>query len=207
MADNKPTRELIKDVSFAFVKMAESDKKYESEDRDYSLNAVVSKAQYKDFKKRFPKQSAKEYDRDEFEQKFKMAAPYDGDEVYVIKLAKAHVRDGKESDERYRPKVYLRNEDGSLTDITTSRLVANGSKGDVAIRVTTNKFGTFGFLDSICIEEFIEYKKEGGGGADSLFGGKVVNKEPENKAATQARASKAKEEAPVEEELSDDVPF
>ena len=40
MSQNKPYTEILEDVTFAFVKMAESDKKYQSEDREYSISAM-----------------------------------------------------------------------------------------------------------------------------------------------------------------------
>ena len=192
MATNKPYTEILEDVTFAFVKMAESDLKYQSNvDREYSINAVVSKAVAKAFKKKFPKQSVKEFDNKEFEEKFKIAPPFpDADEQWVLKLSKAHIKDGEPRPEKYRPRVYLADQIGDLVDITTSRLVANGSKGDVAYRVSENQFGTFAHLESIRVTEFIEYKKNG---ATNPFGGRVVAVEGENPEATQARASREAE--------------
>ena len=214
METNKPYTEILEDVTFAFVKMAESDNKYQSEDREYSINAVVSKAVAKAFKKKFPKQSVKEYDNKEFEEKFKIAPPFhDADEQWVLKLSKAHIKDGEPQPEKYRPRVYLVDQIGDLVDITTSRLVANGSKGDVAYRVSENQFGTFAHLDAIRVTEFIEYKKNG---ATNPFGGRVVAVEGENPEATQARASRGaekKEDNPApssspESDLDDqDLPF
>ena len=214
METNKPYTEILEDVTFAFVKMAESDNKYQSEDREYSINAVVSKAVAKAFKKKFPKQSVKEYDNKEFEEKFKIAPPFhDADEQWVLKLSKVHIKDGEPQPEKYRPRVYLVDQIGDLVDITTSRLVANGSKGDVAYRVSENQFGTFAHLDAIRVTEFIEYKKNG---ATNPFGGRVVAVEGENPEATQARASRGaekKEDNPApsstpESDLDDqDLPF
>ena len=214
METNKPYTEILEDVTFAFVKMAESDNKYQSEDREYSINAVVSKAVAKAFKKKFPKQSVKEYDNKEFEEKFKIAPPFhDADEQWVLKLSKVHIKDGEPQPEKYRPRVYLVDQIGDLVDITTSRLVANGSKGDVAYRVSENQFGTFAHLDAIRVTEFIEYKKNG---ATNPFGGRVVAVEGENQEATQARASREaekKEDNPApsstpESDLDDqDLPF
>ena len=210
----KPYTEIMENVTFAFVKMAESDKKYQSEDREYSINIVVSKAEAKAFKKKFPKQSVKEFDNKEFEEKFKIAPPFpDADEQWVLKLSKLHIKNGEPQPEKYRPRVYLVNQNGDQIDITTSRLVANGSKGDVAYRVSENEFGTFAHLDAIRVTEFIEYKKNG---ATNPFGGRVVAVEGENPEATQARASRGaekKEDNPApssapDSDLDDqDLPF
>lgn len=191
MSQNKPYTEILNNTTLAFVKVAESDNKYQSEDLEYSLNAVVSKADAKAFKKKFPKQSVKDYENDEFKEKFKIDPPFpDQDEQYVLKLSKVHVKDGVEANPKYRPRVYLDDGEGNLTDITTSRLVANGSKGDVAYRVSENTFGVFAHLDAVRLTEFIEYKK---GGAANPFGGRVVAVEEDNPEATQARASRESE--------------
>ena len=199
MTTNKPYTEILNNATLAFVKVAESDKKYQSEDREYSLSAVVSKADAKAFKKKFPKQSVKDYENDEFKEKFKIDPPFhDQDEQYVLKLSKVHIKDGVEANPKYRPRVYLDDGKGNFTDITTSRLVANGSKGDVAYRVIENSFGVFAHLDAVRLTEFIEYKK---GGAANPFGGWVVAVEGENQEATQARASREaekKEEKPTQ---------
>ena len=197
MSQNKPYTEILNNTTLAFVKVAESDNKYQSEDLEYSLNAVVSKADAKAFKKKFPKQSVKDYENDEFKEKFKIDPPFpDQDEQYVLKLSKVHIKDGVEANPKYRPRVYLDDGEGNLTDITTSRLVANGSKGDVAYRVSENSFGTFAHLEGIRITELIEYKKAG---AANPFGGRVVAVEEDNPEATQARASREaeKKETPV----------
>ena len=191
MSQNKPYTEILNNTTLAFVKVAESDNKYQSEDLEYSLNAIVSKADAKAFKKKFPKQSVKDYENDEFKEKFKIDPPFpDQDEQYVLKLSKVHVKDGVEANPKYRPRVYLDDGKGNLIDITTSRLVANGSKGDVAYRVSENSFGTFAHLEGIRITELIEYKKAG---ASNPFGGRVVAVEEDNPEATQARASRESE--------------
>ena len=197
MSQNQPYTEILNNTTLAFVKVAESDNKYQSEDREYSLNAVVSKADAKAFKKKFPKQSVKDYENGEFKEKFKIDPPFpDQDEQYVLKLSKVHIKDGVEVNPKYRPRVYLDDGKGNLTDITTSRLVANGSKGDVAYRVSENSFGVFAYLEAVRLTEFIEYKKDG---AANPFGGRVVAVEEDNPEATQARASheSEKKETPV----------
>ena len=188
MSQNKPYTEILNNATLAFVKVAESDKKYQSEDREYSLSVVVSKADAKAFKKKFPKQSVKDYENDEFKEKFKIDPPFhDQDEQYVLKLSKVHIKDGVEANPKYRPRVYLDDGKGNFTDITTSRLVANGSKGDVAYRVIENSFGVFAHLDVVRLTEFIEYKKWG---AANPFGGRVVAVEEDNESATNARSSR-----------------
>ncbi len=205
---------VMKNVVVAYAKIAEASKKYESEDTEYTIDCVVDKPTAKQWNKDFPKQKAKEFDLEEFEQKFKMESPYSGDEVYVIKLKKGATKNGEAFDEKFRPKVFLdTNEDGVRvrTDITVSRLIGNGTIADVSYRVNENKFGVFAQLNNIRINEenFKEYISTGGKGAGSEFDGDdeapvEKRKEPENKAATQARASKAKAKPEPEEEDDDD---
>ena len=99
------------------------------------------------------------------------------------------------SNPKYRPRVYLDDGKGNLTDITTSRLVANGSKGDIAYRVSENSFGVFAYLEAVRLTEFIEYKKDG---AANPFGGHVVAVEEDNESVTHARSSRSEQkETPV----------
>jgi hypothetical protein len=199
---------VLENVFLAYVKVAEPTQKYQSKDMEYVVDCIVDKATAKSWNKQFPKQKAKEFEADEFKTKFKMDNPFDGDEVYVIKLKKAATKDGEAYDEKYRPKVLLDTNDGERVEITTSRLVSNGSKAKVSYRINNNDFGTFGQLQNILIKEddFIEYKSSGGA-AGSEFDGKPVSKvEPENEAATKARAKKAsasKQEKKVVQEEPD----
>jgi hypothetical protein len=187
---------VLENVVLAYVKVAEATQKYQSKDLEYVIDCIVDKPTAKTWNKAFPKQKAKELDADEFKTKYKMDNPFDGDEVYVIKLKKAATKDGEVFDEKYRPKVLLDMNDGERVEITTSRLVSNGSKGKVSYRINTNDFGTFAQLQNILIKEddFIEYKSSGFE-PGSEFDGKAVSKvEPENEAATKARAKKAEAE-------------
>lgn len=200
---------VLNDVVFAYAKLAESTKKYQSEDREYAIDCIVDKAVAKSWNKQFPKQKAKEYDKEDFEEKFKMQAPFDGDDVYVIKLKKGASKDGEDFDERFRPKVLLDTEADGRVDITTSRLISNGSRGKASYYITENSFGTFGQLNNILMNEegFIEYVSSGGGAGKEFGDGKVVRKvEPSNESATRMRAMKDEEKATPKETASDSKP-
>lgn len=222
--------EVLKGVTLAYAKLAEPSTKYKSEDLEYSVDVIVDKATAKTWNKKFSKQKAKEYDLEEFQEKFKMDSPYDDDEVYVIKLKKGASKDGEMFDPKFRPKVLLDvMEDGVKvrTDITVSRLISNGTVADVSYRIVENDFGTFGHLQNVRIDEenFKEYISSGGKGVGSEFDDDddvvETRKEPENENATKARAkkaeaeqdkpaAKAKAKPPVEDEDDDDnedVPF
>lgn len=201
---------VLENVIFAYAKLAEPTKKYQSEDTLYEVDCIVTKAQAKAFNKEFAKQKAKELDREDFEAKYKMEAPYEGDEIYVIKLRKPASKDGEVFDEKYRPKVLLDMNDGERVEITTSRLISNGSKGKVSYRITSNDFGTFAQLNNILMEEddFIEYKSSGGGAAGSEFGSaKPVRAEAPREEATKARANKEKDapKKPAKQAEEDDA--
>jgi hypothetical protein len=208
---------VLNNVVLAYAKIAEPVKKYQSEDLVYEVDCIVDKATAKAWNKQFSKQKAKEFDAEEFTEKFKMEPPFGGEEVFVIKMRKPASKDGEMYDEKYRPKVLLDMADGERVDITQSRLISNGSKAKVSYRITENSFGTFGQLNNILMDEegFIEYKSTGGGAAGSEFGdAKAVKVEAPREEATKARANKAKDvqkpepkPAPNFSDMDDDIPF
>lgn len=190
MADQKYG--VLSNVVLAYAKLAEPSTKYQSTDLEYSVDCVVDKATAKAWSKQFTKQKAKEYDKEEFESKFKMDAPFDGDEVYVIKMKKAATKNGEAFDEKYRPKVLLDTKAGDRLDITTSRLISNGSKAQVSYRITENDFGIFGQLNNVLMNEsgFIEYVSSGGIAGGEFGDTKEITKEPSRESATSARSAK-----------------
>jgi hypothetical protein len=210
---NKASYGVLENVVLAYAKIAEPVKKFESTDTTYEVDCIVEKSVAKAWSKQFTKQKAKEYDKEEFEAKFKMTAPFDGDEVFVIKMRKGASKDGEVFDEKFRPKVYLDMNDGERLEITTSRLISNGSKAKVSYRITDNSFGIFGQLNNILMDEdgFVEYKSTGGGMGSEFGSTKQVKVEAPRKEATEARASKEVVKKPVkvveQDEDSEDSPF
>lgn len=199
---------VLNNVTFAYVKIQNPVNKYQSTDSEFTVDCIVSKADAKAWNKEFPKQKAKEIDNADFTEKYKMDLPFpEQDEQFVIKLKKPHIKNGKQMDERYRPRVFLAQDGGEPKDITFDVLPANGSKGKAAYNVRSNDFGTFSQLDSILIEELIEYKSSATvGGA---FGVSSVAPAPEAKVVnkqTDAHVEAPKAAPTVEEELGD-VPF
>jgi hypothetical protein len=202
---------VLNNVVLAYAKIGEPVKKFQSEDLVYEVDCIVDKATAKAFNKQFAKQKAKEFDAEEFQQKFKMEPPFGGEEVYVIKMRKPASKDGEMYDEKYRPRVLLDTKDGERVEITTSRLISNGSKAKVSYRITENSFGTFAQLNNILMDEdgFIEYKSSGGGVAGSEFGdAKPVKAEAAREEVTQGRAARSAAKKP-EPEMEDDeqAPF
>lgn len=208
----KATYGVLDNCVLAYAKLAEPTNKFESKDLVYEVDCIVEKAVAKAWSKQFTKQKAKEFDKEDFEKKFKMSAPFEGDEVFVIKMRKAASKDGEMFEEKYRPQVLLDTVDGERVNITTSRLISNGSRAKVSYRITDNSFGCFGMLNNILMDEagFVEYVG-GGGSPGSEFGStKTVKQEAPRKEATEARASKAPAKAakaPEPEDESESSPF
>lgn len=211
MAKDKATYEVIEGV-LVYAKLAQADTKYQSKDTEYSVEVIISEDQADEWDAKFKKQPSKKIKAAEFEDKYKIKVPkqFAGEKnLYSIKLKKDAVVDGVEFYPEFRPKVLLDTKDGERVEITTSRLIANGSTGKVSYRVTSNDFGTFAKLANVLMDEdgFIEFESKGGGGPGSEFGGaKPTKVEPENKAATQARKPKEEVKAPVVDE-SEEYPF
>ena len=173
---------MITNATFAYIKLQEGAKKYQSEDKEYCLDIIVDKATAKAFKKAYPKNGYKEIDTGDFEGIFKFAAPYpDEDEQFVIKL-KVGVSlsadipsqglskgDPIPYDWSTRPKLFVPVE-GGVKDVTMTTLAANGSKGDVAFNVRNTTYGNFPQLTGVLVKELIEYEAQGSG---SVFGSVV----------------------------------
>src|SRR5690554_1485851 len=157
--------------AFGYVKIQQPDFKYQSKDKEYSVECVVSKETAKAWNKKYPKQKAKEIDREDFAKIYKIDPPYEGDEIYVIKLKKsAQYKDGTPLPEELKPRVFEKTEQGNV-DITAIKLVANGSSGVAQFDEVSNDFGTFARLKAIRVDKLIEYRK-GGASFDEL--GEVV---------------------------------
>lgn len=207
---------VIQDVTFAYAKIQQPDVKYQSTEKEYSVDCIVTKAVAKDWNKKYGKQKAKEFDRADFEKIFKIDAPYEGDEIYVIKLKKpAQYKDGTPLPEALKPRVLEKTEDGNI-DITATKLVANGSKGVVQFDEVTNSFGTFAKLKAIRVDQLIEYRKGGDASFDELGGvvggladlGGVPEREPsEVQKKQREEPTKVKQEESFEDPLEDDIPF
>jgi hypothetical protein len=197
---------VLENVVLAYAKLAEPTLKYQSTDLVYEVDCIVEKAVAKAWSKQFAKQKAKEYDAEDFKTKFKMDPPFGGDEVFVIKMRKAATKDGEVFDEKYRPKVLLDTKDGERVEITTSRLISNGSVAKVSYRITENSFGIFGQLNNILMDEdgFKEYVSTGGAAGSEFGDSKPVKQEAPRKEATEARASKAPAKPKAQEPLEDE---
>lgn len=203
--------ETINNACFLYTNIQQPKNKYQSEEKEWSVQVVVSKEEAKAWNKKFPKQKAKQFDNDEFTEKFDIDPPFKNqEEQFTIKLARGTTyKDGNPIPDKYAPKVYLKVGNGKVQDITKTKLVANGSTGKAAYDVVENSFGTFAKLNSICVEHLIEYIPAGGSG--SPFGTVVEDEVDAERQETFASSNApAKPKAPVKQkqvELEDEEDF
>jgi hypothetical protein len=185
--------------TLVYAKIAQDAFKYQSDvAKEYSVGIIIDEDAADTWNEVFQKQPAKKIKVADFEAKFKFECPIKNvKNVYVINLKKASVdKDGNVMDVTYRPKVFLDTEDGTRADITTSRLIANGTYAKVSYYVSENKdYGTLARLQNILIQEseFVEYEQQEKSVAGNEFGGdapKATIKEADSKGATQARDEK-----------------
>lgn len=175
-----------------YAKVAQPDKKYQSNDTEYSITVIVDEDTADEWDSEFAKQPSKKIKVSDFETKFRFPCPIEGvKNVYSVTLKKDAVVDGEEMFPDFKPKVFLDTNDGDRLDISESRLIANGSYGKISYRINENTFGRFARLKNVLIEEdnFKEYVSAGGKAGDE-FGEKPIKKEPARKEATQARPAK-----------------
>jgi len=205
---------IISNVTYLFAKVMNPVPAYNKVDTEWAVDVVMSKKDAKGIKKEFPKTSLKEYDNEEFQEKFGIEPPFpEQDEQFVMKFKKSHIKNGKETPEQYRPRVIQQMEDGSRVDITFDKLVGNGSKGDFSYRVKETKdYGNFVELQALLIKDLVEYKSKAGGVTDD-FGNVALAPAPKSEQVVEiqgdpeAKAKPSKEVAVEADSESDELPF
>lgn len=216
MANEKKSQFGVVEGTLVYAKVAESTKKYQSNDEEYVISIIIDEDAADAWEAEFKKQPAKKVKAAEFEDKYKIPLPeqFKGHKnVYELKLKKDAIKDGVPFYPEHRPKVFVDYDNGDRVEITESRLIANGAFGKVSYRISENDFGRFAKLNNVLMTEegFKEYIPTSSGGAGSEFDGgtnREVKKEPPRKEATQARAAKAKEKEPEpQDDDSDSSPF
>ena len=161
------------------------------------------------FAETFAKQPPKKIKTTDFEGIYKVAPPEGaGKNVWAITLRKnTLLSNGDPVPSQYQPKAFVRNEDGTLREITKEVLIANGSMGEVSLDIFESKKygGKTARLKNILVTELIEYEGgDRGGEAGSEFGEVAPAPAPAKAAAKPAAKVKP---APKAEELEDDEPF
>ena len=202
---------VIENCMFIYTKMMNPVPAYNKVDSEWSVDVVPSKVAAKKIKKEFPKTSLKEYDNDEFVEKFNLEPPFpEQDSQFVVKFKKAHIKNGKETPEKYRPRVIQELADGSRVDVTFDKLVGNGSKGDLSYRIKeTDTYGNFVELQAILVKELVEYQSKAGGVVDD-FGAVKLAEAPAGKekvAEVQGGAKAVAKEAEDFGSVEEDIPF
>ena len=183
--------------TFLFTKIMNPVPAYNKQDSEWSVQLATKKADAKKIKKEFPKTSLKEFDNDDFVEKFKVEVPYpEQDEQYVLTFKKSHIKNGKETPEKYRPRVIQELEDGSRVDITFDKMIANGSKGDLSYRIKeTDSYGNFVELQAILVKELVEYQSKASGVTDE-FGPVSLKAAPQTEKVAQLQGGVEKPAEP-----------
>lgn len=163
----------IEDATLLYTQMQEGELAFGSEtDRQLSVQVAVTEDTAKNWKATFPKNGYREVPNDQFEKTYKTEPPYPAEEnQHVLKLkSRATYREDDPEREikagdvipyetKSRPKLY-EVVDGKPQDITQTTQPANGSRGIVAFRATSNKFGEFPVLSGVLVTELIEAEQQ-----------------------------------------------
>lgn len=157
--------------------------------------------------------SLKKVKTSEFEEIYKVAPPTDaGNKLWVFTLRKSTElgKTGKPVPDQYKPKVFEK-QGTRLVDITTSKLVGNGSMGAISVdKFERNAGGASLFLKNVLVTNLVEYIRPEGEGtyqSGSEFEDEGQPSTPAPKAEEKpVKATKGKAKPPVEEDNSDD-PF
>lgn len=200
--------------TLVYAKIAQPDNAYQSEEKEWTVEVIVDEDTAEAYDEQFKKQPSKKIKAADFEAKYKIPCPIAGvKNVYSIKLKRAATNDGVPVDEKFAPKVFLEDDEGNRTDITLSRLIANGSYGKVSYYISENGFGRFSRLQNILMDEkgFKEYVRSGGAGGapgdEFGGGGKVVKVEAPKESATASRPAKPVKAAVQEDQDDSGSPF
>lgn len=199
---------LIENVTFLYAKVQNPVPAYNKVDSEWSVDVVASKADAKKIKKDFPKTSLKEFDNADFTEKFGIEPPFPKqDEQFILKFKKSHIKNGKETPEKYRPRVIQQVGD-VREDITFDKLVGNGSKGTLSYRVKeTDSYGNFAELQAILVTDLVEYQSKAGGVTDDFGPVKLKDAPVQERVAPKQGEAKAVQEEPEDDFDSDSVPF
>ena len=202
---------IVSNVAFIYAKIMNPVPAYNKVDSEWSVDVVMSKKDAKAIKKDYPKTSLKEYDNADFVEKFGFEVPFpEQDEQFIIKFKKSHIKGGKETPEKYRPRVIQELADGSRVDVTFEKLVGNGSKGDLSYRIKeTDTYGNFVELQAILVKELVEYQSKAGAVTED-FGAVKLAEAPAGKekvAEVQGGAKAAAKEAEDFGSVEEDIPF
>lgn len=172
-ANDELVKGRVEDATLLYVNLQEGELAFNSEtDRNLSVQMAVTKDTARNWKSVFPKNGYREVPNEQFVKSYKTEPPYpEQEDQYVLKLKSrgTYQHDDPEKniqagdvvayDSPSRPKLYEIVE-GKPVDVTMATQPANGSKGTVAFRTATNKFGTFPVLSGVLVTELIESQQQ-----------------------------------------------
>lgn len=180
------TSVVIKNAALFYTKIQSPQAIYEQRNMskpnkfEYSVNVVVTEDIADQFDEVFEKQTSKKLTNKKFKEKYNME---EGDELpvpgekkqYVLNIKQAAQKaDGSPMPKSLRPRVVEFDEDaGKFIDITKKKLIGNNSVGDVLMRVNSNDFGTFAYLNMVKVTDLIEYNVGGDEDREDFLGGEV----------------------------------
>lgn len=133
----------------------------EEKGKEWKCSIVISEDDADEWDEAYPQQKAKQVKTSEFSEIYKIDPPFaDQRKQYVVTLRKnTMLANGKPVPDKYRPKVYLKVDDG-MEDITQDKLVANGSEGKISVDHYEGKKGPVARLRNVLVTDFIEYVRE-----------------------------------------------
>lgn len=194
--------------TLVYAKVGQPDNKYQSTEKEWSIEVIVDEDTAEKWDEQFKKQPAKKIKAVDFEAKYRIPVPdhLKGEKnVYGIKVKRQATNDGVPVDDSFSPKVYIDDAEGNRTEISKSRLIANGSFGKVSYYISENDFGRFCRLQNVLMDEdkFVEYESSGGGKAGDEFGSKPVKVEAPRAEVLKARPEKSVKKV-VEQDNTDE---
>jgi hypothetical protein len=205
MAAKEKSKLGVIEGTLVYAKVGQPDNKYQSTEKEWSIEVIVSEEIADEWDEQFKKQPSKKIKASDFSAKYKIDLPehLKGEKsVYGIKLKRQATNDGEPVDESFRPKIYIDDADGNRTECGQSRLIANGSFGKVSYFISTNDFGTFSRLQNVLMkeEDFIEYESKSSGGGSEFGEAKSVKYEEPKESVMKTRAEKPAPKKVVEQD-------
>lgn len=193
--------------TLVYVQVQKATKCYEeSKGFEWKSSIVVDEDTADAFGELYSKQAAKAVKTADFEKIYKIPAPFpDQKKQFVITLRKnTKLANGNDVPEKYKPRVMERLGNGTLVDVTATKLPANGSKGAISVDHYDAKLGAVARLKNVLVTDMIEY--EAAEGSDYEAGDEFSDNPPAAKSASKPAAKPTKAKAKVEDD-SDSLPF
>lgn len=210
---------IVSDVVFYYTSVQKPRPIYEQRDWsnpnkfEYLVDVVVDEDTADILEETFPKGSYKKFSKEKFMERFKIEdeseLPFDAKKYFVAKFKQAaQKKDGEPISPQLRPRVFEM-VDGKPVDVTVDKLVGNGSKGDILLRVGSNDYGTFAYLSMIKVIDMVEYEQTSSNGIDEdsmdFLGGEVELADTSENDKQPVKKDNYSEES--EDEEFDEIPF